>query len=249
MKKLSFPYGRRRHAAPVPAANALVAEGLTASYPGARRPAVSEIGLRIPPGARVALIGPNGSGKSSLLKAIAGLLPLQAGIVRIYGNPIGACHHRVAYLPQRGEIDWHFPISVERLVLTGHVHLRWLRRPGGTANRPGGDGRLFGTWRGQIGRLPEASNSGRGGREAAKALTCFARRTLERRRLATCEIITKCDATGRQNPCGGDATTRRKDYDRTIHLQDGPSSGCKTESCRNAKKKEASVEWLIEPFR
>ncbi len=44
---------------------------------------------------------------------------------------MGACHHRVAYLPQRGDIDWRFPISVRRLVLGGrYVHLGWLRRPG-----------------------------------------------------------------------------------------------------------------------
>ena len=36
----------------------------------------------------------------------------------------------MAYLPQREEIDWRFPISVERLVLTGrYVHLGWFRWP------------------------------------------------------------------------------------------------------------------------
>ncbi len=130
MKIPTLPYGRRRHVPAVASAGALVIEGLTAGYPGADRPAISNISLKVPAASRVALIGPNGSGKSSLLKAIAGLLPCRGGIVRIYGNPIGACHHRVAYLPQRGEIDWNFPISVERLVLTGrYVHLGWLRRP------------------------------------------------------------------------------------------------------------------------
>jgi ABC-type Mn2+/Zn2+ transport system ATPase subunit len=37
----------------------------------------------------------------------------------------------LAYLPQRGEVDWRFPISGRKLVLTGrYVHLGWLRRPG-----------------------------------------------------------------------------------------------------------------------
>jgi manganese/zinc/iron transport system ATP- binding protein len=59
------------------------------------------------------------------------LLPVSAGEIAVYGNPVGACHHRVAYLPQRGEIDWRFPIGVRRLVTTGrYVHLGWLRRPG-----------------------------------------------------------------------------------------------------------------------
>jgi manganese/zinc/iron transport system ATP- binding protein len=82
-------------------------------------------------GAQVALVGPNGAGKSTLLKAVAGLLPVREGTIAIYGNPVGACHHRVAYLPQRGEIDWRFPVSLRRLVLTGrYVHLGWFRRPG-----------------------------------------------------------------------------------------------------------------------
>jgi manganese/zinc/iron transport system ATP- binding protein len=92
---------------------------------------VRQVSLRVPPGTRVALVGPNGAGKSSLLKAVAGLLPVSGGAVRVYGNPVGACHHRVAYLPQRGDIDWKFPITVERLVLTGrYAHLGWFRWPG-----------------------------------------------------------------------------------------------------------------------
>ena len=77
------------------------------------------------------LWAPTATGKSSLLKAVAGLVPVYRGTIYVFGNPVGACHHRVAYLPQRGEIDWHFPISVERLVLTGrYVHLGWFRWPG-----------------------------------------------------------------------------------------------------------------------
>jgi ABC-type Mn2+/Zn2+ transport system ATPase subunit len=125
-----FPYSRRRHADPVAAADAVVADELTVGYPGSSRPAVKQVCLRVTPGTRVALVGPNGAGKSSLLKAIAGLLPASGGSLRIYGNAVGQCHHRVAYLPQREEIDWRFPISVERLVLTGrYVHLGWFRWP------------------------------------------------------------------------------------------------------------------------
>jgi ABC-type Mn2+/Zn2+ transport system ATPase subunit len=125
-----FPYSRRHHADPVPTADALVVDDLAVDYSGGDRPAVAGISLRVSAGARVALVGPNGAGKSTLLKAIAGLAPFH-GTIRVYGNPVGACHHRVTYLPQRGEVDWLFPISVERLVLTGrYVHLGWFRWPG-----------------------------------------------------------------------------------------------------------------------
>jgi manganese/zinc/iron transport system ATP- binding protein len=130
MHRTRFPYSRRRHIDAVPDAPALLVRQLSAGHPGAEQPAIEAVSLTVPTGTRAALVGPNGAGKSTLLKAVAGLLPVGSGEIRIFGNPVGACHHRVAYLPQRGEIDWRFPISVRRLVLTGrYVHLGWLHRP------------------------------------------------------------------------------------------------------------------------
>ncbi len=123
-------YSHRRHTDPVPGAQALDITKLSAAYPGGERLALHAVDLQVGVGSRVALVGANGSGKSTLLKAVAGLLRPQSGTIRIYGLPVGACHHRVAYLPQRSEVDWRFPVSVERLVLAGrYVHLGWLRRP------------------------------------------------------------------------------------------------------------------------
>jgi ABC-type Mn2+/Zn2+ transport system ATPase subunit len=125
-----LPYGSRRHADPVPGEPALLARSVCAGYPGMAGLAVRGVSLRVPAGSRVALVGPNGAGKSTLLKAIAGHLPLRSGDTSVHGNPVGACHHRVAYLPQRGDVDWRFPINVRRLVTTGrYVHLGWLGRP------------------------------------------------------------------------------------------------------------------------
>jgi ABC-type Mn2+/Zn2+ transport system ATPase subunit len=126
-----FPYSRGRHSAPVAGAPALQVDGLSVFYPGAHHAALRDVSLCLLCGTCTALTGPNGSGKSTLLKAVAGLLPIASGVVRVHGNPLGTCHHRVAYLPQRGEIDWSFPVSLERLVLTGrYVHLGWLQWPG-----------------------------------------------------------------------------------------------------------------------
>jgi len=113
------------------AALALEVRDVSAAYPNEpERPALDGVSLRVPTGAHVALVGANGAGKSTLLKAIAGLLPLRAGEIRVYDQPVAACLHRVVYLPQRGEIDWRFPVDVRRLVMTGrYVHLGWLRWP------------------------------------------------------------------------------------------------------------------------
>ncbi len=127
----SIPYCSHTHTEPLAGAAALTAHGVSVGYPSTAGLALSDINLRVPVGARIALVGPNGAGKSTLLKAAVGLLPLRAGDLRIFGLPLGACHHRVVYLPQRSDLDWRFPLTVRRLVLTGrYVHLGWLRRPG-----------------------------------------------------------------------------------------------------------------------
>jgi len=124
-------YSGRGHTERQPGAPALEIKGLLVRYPGHRRAALKDVNLLVPNGSRVALVGSNGAGKSTVLKAVAGLLVAGAGTIRIFGNPVGACHHRVSYLPQRGEIDWQFPISVEKLVMAGrYPHLGWFRRPG-----------------------------------------------------------------------------------------------------------------------
>lgn len=126
-----FPYRGRGERDPVPGAAAVDVSGLVARYPGGGSAALRGVDLRVAAGTRAAIVGPNGAGKSTLLRVLAGTLPIQQGRVRIYGLEVGSCHHRVAYLPQRGELRWSFPMTVEQLVATGrYVHLGWLRRPG-----------------------------------------------------------------------------------------------------------------------
>jgi manganese/zinc/iron transport system ATP- binding protein len=131
MSHVRFPYSPHKHEDPVLGAAAVEAHIAQMSYAGSAAAALEDVHLTVPVGARIALVGPNGAGKSTLLKAVAGLLPVRTGDVHIYGLPVGQCRHRVAYLPQRSEIDWRFPVTVRRLVMTGrYVHLGWLQRPG-----------------------------------------------------------------------------------------------------------------------
>ena len=124
---MKFPYCQHRHSSPDPKAPALQIQGLEVSYPSEEKPALKDFDISVPAGSSVALVGPNGAGKSTLFKAICGLLPIRTGSVRVFGHPLGACHHRVVYLPQRSEIDWYFPISVLDFVVMGrYVYLGWF---------------------------------------------------------------------------------------------------------------------------
>jgi zinc/manganese transport system ATP-binding protein len=79
------------------------------------RLAVAGLTGRFAPGSLTAVVGPNGAGKSSLLKAIAGILPLRSGTIR----PAPGASMEIAYLPQQAEIDRSFPIRVGELVALG----------------------------------------------------------------------------------------------------------------------------------
>ena len=69
-------------------------------------------------GERIAVVGPNGAGKSTLFKVVAGVLQPNAGEVNIFGSrPRG--HVCIAYIPQRSQVDWNFPVSVADVVMMG----------------------------------------------------------------------------------------------------------------------------------
>jgi ABC-type Mn2+/Zn2+ transport system ATPase subunit len=104
-------------------------DNISVAYDGT--PVLREISFQIKHGARIAVVGPNGAGKSTLFKALVGLLPLKAGKIFIHNLPLG--HHLdcVAYVPQREEVDWHFPVTVQDVVMMGRFgHQKWLQRPG-----------------------------------------------------------------------------------------------------------------------
>ncbi len=79
-------------------------------------------------GSTLALIGPNGAGKSTLLHVLAGLLRPECGSVLWNGTPLGSLRHEIAFMPQRTDVDWKFPISVRQLVEMGRYPARgaWL---------------------------------------------------------------------------------------------------------------------------
>jgi ABC-type Mn2+/Zn2+ transport system ATPase subunit len=81
-------------------------------------------------GRLTAIIGPNGAGKSTALHAIMGSARVASGAVRIHGAAARERLDRVIFVPQRGELDADFPISVAEVVMQGRYRsLGWWRRP------------------------------------------------------------------------------------------------------------------------
>lgn len=92
--------------------------------------AITNINLDIPKGVRCAIVGPNGAGKSTLLKAILNLISRDHGQVNVIGKDISKVSKQIAYVPQKGSVNWDFPITVFDVVMMGrYAHLPIGRKP------------------------------------------------------------------------------------------------------------------------
>lgn len=83
-------------------------------------PVLDDITFQLQAGERAAVIGPNGAGKTTLFKVIAGVLAYNSGQVKICGHTPGK-HICIAYLPQRSQVDWRFPVNVSDVVMMGRI--------------------------------------------------------------------------------------------------------------------------------
>lgn len=89
---------------------------LSVRYNG--RVALENVSFHLHVGERIAVVGPNGAGKSTLFKVVSGVLPPNAGEVTISGSQ-PTVHSCIAYIPQRSQVDWNFPVSVADVVMMG----------------------------------------------------------------------------------------------------------------------------------
>jgi branched-chain amino acid transport system ATP-binding protein len=94
--------------------------------------AIWDVSLAVGAGELVTVVGPNGAGKTTLIDAIAGLLPLRAGRVRLDAQdlasvpPHALCGHGIALVPEGRRL---FPrLTVEENLLLGAY------RPGARAD-------------------------------------------------------------------------------------------------------------------
>lgn len=108
---------------------AIDVQDLTVAY--GDQPVLWDLDITVPAGVLMAIVGPNGAGKTTFIKAILNLLRPAAGEVRFFGQPYDRIRRRVAYVPQRGSVDWDFPTNALDVVSMGlYGRLGWIRRIG-----------------------------------------------------------------------------------------------------------------------
>jgi ABC-type Mn2+/Zn2+ transport system ATPase subunit len=118
---------RHRHSPHHAGGPILRVNGLTLRYE--RNLALKDVTFEVHTGERLAVVGPNGAGKSTLFKVIAGVLQPTAGQVYIYGQEPGG-HICIAFLTQRSQVDWSFPVTVKDVVMMGRIgQMGLLRQP------------------------------------------------------------------------------------------------------------------------
>lgn len=92
--------------------------------------AIEDVSFRAFPGQIIGIIGPNGAGKSTLVKAILGLIPSVNGIIKYRNSSIKKQLNSIAYVPQRTQLDWDYPITVQNVVMMARTaSTGWFRNP------------------------------------------------------------------------------------------------------------------------
>ena len=101
---------------------------LTVAYNN--KAAVSRLNIDIKAGSLTAIVGPNGAGKSTLMKAIMKLIKPTSGTTSVMDNTSNKALKNIAYVPQKGDVNWDFPATVLDVVIMGrYVHKGWFKRP------------------------------------------------------------------------------------------------------------------------
>lgn len=95
---------------------ALVVRGVNASYPGVD--VLRAVDLEVPAGSLAAVLGQSGCGKTTLLRCVAGFHPVDAGSIRLAGEPVAGDgvdvapeRRRVGLVPQEGALFGHLNVG------------------------------------------------------------------------------------------------------------------------------------------
>ena len=102
---------------------------LTVAYDD--KPVLWDIDLDIKKGTLMAIVGPNGAGKSTLIKAMLNSIKPITGCISFFGSSYKKERSKIAYVPQRGSVDWDFPTTALDVVEMGRYgKIGWIKRVG-----------------------------------------------------------------------------------------------------------------------
>ena len=102
-------------------------EDLTVAYED--KPVLWDVELNVKKGVLMAIVGPNGAGKSTLIKTMLNLIKPVTGEVLFYNEKYDKVRNKIAYVPQRGSVDWDFPTTVFDVVEMGRYgKVGWLKK-------------------------------------------------------------------------------------------------------------------------
>jgi len=110
----------------------LAVDGVVGGYSAAEQ-ILKGASLRVETGEIVSIIGPNGAGKSTFLKAVAGLLRVSAGTIRLgerdvtREDALGRARHGVSLVPQERNVFGALTVA-ENLSISAFLHPRRAKR-------------------------------------------------------------------------------------------------------------------------
>jgi zinc transport system ATP-binding protein len=87
----------------------------------AGQPVLEDISLTVKEREFFAIIGPNGGGKTTLVKLMLGLIHPSKGTIRVFGGTPGGNRRMLGYVPQFHTFDFHYPITLEEMVISGRL--------------------------------------------------------------------------------------------------------------------------------
>lgn len=62
------------------------------------------------------------------MKAMLGFVKRDIGDVYVFGKPVEQTRGMVAYVPQRGTVDWDYPVTVYDVAMMGRYgHIKWWK--------------------------------------------------------------------------------------------------------------------------
>nr|YP_010337122.1 manganese transport system ATP-binding protein [Pseudoerythrocladia kornmannii]QUE28202.1 MntA [Pseudoerythrocladia kornmannii]UNJ16707.1 manganese transport system ATP-binding protein [Pseudoerythrocladia kornmannii] len=107
--------------------NAFQVSNLTVHYKN--KIILENINFSFESGQMIGIVGPNGAGKSTLIKALLGIMPITHGSIYYNQKPLQENQYKIAYIPQKSQIDWDYPVTVWDVVMMGRIQKTgWFRQ-------------------------------------------------------------------------------------------------------------------------